>query len=332
MKKTTISILIVAILTLFACGHPVATVTPTEVVIASPVPSATATSLPGKVVLVASPNFPIDVGAVQTTISHLAETSALLFEIRESLQPADLTGDFRVVIFLAPPQNLANFLNAAPQTAFVVVTADELQPSNNLVVIHLNASRQAFIAGYITELIADDWRGAGLLPAGGSSGDAEAQAFVNGGQYWCGTCSPLHPPYVSFPIYSTRPAGSDWTSWQAAADELIANRLSTVYVSSQAISVELLGYLAAHGYKLIGTQTPAQEILGNWVATLSWDIIAPLEQNWDGIVANQGGQTYDATVQLKDVNPQWLTVGKQRLVEEVSALLQQGLLNPLDVP
>lgn len=332
MKKTTISILIITVLTLFACGHPVATATPTGAIVASPVPTVTTTPLPGRVVLVASPNFAGDLASVQTTVGHLAETSGWVFETRESLQPVDITGDYRVVIFLALPENLSDIINAAPQTAFVVMTADDLQPSSNLTVIHMAASRQAFIAGYITELIADDWRGAGLLPADGNPTGSEIQAFVNGGQYWCGTCSPLHPPYISFPIYSTRPSGSDWTSWQAAADELIANRLSTVYVSSQAASTELLGYLAAHGFKLIGTGAPAQELLGNWVATLSWNVLAPLEQHWTEIAANQGGQIYEAGVQLTNVNPEWLTVGRQRLIEEVSGLLQQGLLNPLDVP
>jgi DNA-directed RNA polymerase len=171
-----------------------------------------------------------------------------------------------------------------------------------------------------------------LLASDKPTSNEELQAFINGGQYWCGTCSPVHPPYVLFPLYSTQPANADWTTWQTTADQMIANRLSDIFISRQASSAELLNYLAAKGLKLIGEVPPIQEVLGNWVATVSWNIGDAIRKNWSEITANQDGKTFEASLMLTNVNPEWLSAGRLRLVQEVADVLQQGLLDPLDIP
>jgi hypothetical protein len=333
LKKSLFITLLGIVVFVSACGRLIVTVTPTvPVATASPVPTATSTALPGKVIFVQSSSFVGDINSIQTTVADQAASSGLLFETRETIQPADITSDWKVVLLLSAPDNLNELLTSSPQTRFVVVTPDELQASTNLNVIRIRPEKLAFLAGYITELVSDDWRGAGLLASDGKTSNEELQAFVNGGQYWCGTCSPAHPPYVLFPLYSTQPSNADWTTWQAGVDQLIANRLSDIYISNQAASAELLAYLAGKGIKLIGVGTPSQEILGNWVTTITWNISDPIKQHWPEIVSNQSGQSYDAALMLTNVNSEWMTVGRLRLVEEVAAALQQGLVDPLNVP
>lgn len=330
-KKTLL--LISLVLLIFGCTKPSPSATATiPVAIETPVVTVTNTALPGKLVLVGKAGFLGDADAIQAVIQEQAAASGLVFDQRDAIQPSDITPDWKVIFLLNAPDNLTDLLNQAPGARFIVVTGDNIAAANNLNVIHLDQSRLAFLAGYITELTSDDWRGAGLFPSDTPTANNELQAFVNGGQYWCGTCSPAHPPYVKFPIYTTQPVSSDWTAWQVAADQLIADRLSDIYVSRSALKPELLSYLAGKGIKLLGEGTPTQEVLGNWVTSISWNLSDLVKNNWTDLISDQTGQTYEAGLLLTNVNAEFLTLGKQRLVEEVAAGLQQGLISPLSVP
>jgi hypothetical protein len=73
-------------------------------------------------------------------------------------------------------------------------------------------------------------------------------------------------------------------------------------------------------------------VLGNWVATIGWNIAQALNDNWSEILSAQDGKIFDAPIVLNNVNSEWLTDGKLRLVEEVSTSLSQGLIDPLNAP
>lgn len=282
--------------------------------------------------LVADARFTGDLVGIDTTVSAQTQSAGLTYEKRESLQPGDISSEWKLVIFTVKPDNLNDFLSQAPGTFFIVITSDAVQPAANLSVVHTDPARLAFLAGYITELIADDWRGAGLLPNDTPYANDVKQAFVNGGQYWCGTCSPQHPPYMNFPIEGEQSSGADWTGWKSQADPLIDNRLSVMYVSQQAAKPELLSYLAAYGIKLLGETTPTQDILGNWVATLGWNITDVITNHWSEFLSGQPGQVYEAGIALTNVSAEWLSAGRLRLVEETAGKLQGGLVSPLSVP
>ena len=93
----------------------------------------------------------------------------------------------------------------------------DLSAGGNLSVVRQLEVQRTFMAGYITTLIAPDWRAAGLLP------DAPADlqdAFINGGRYWCGRCIPMYAPLVLFPLAGTQPAGTDAAGWQSTLQDL----------------------------------------------------------------------------------------------------------------
>lgn len=303
------------------------TLAPTETV-----PTPTSTAMPGKVLLVTDSRFTGDLAGIEKIVTDKARSAGLVYEKRDSLQPADISSEWKLVLFTVKPDNLTDFLSQAPGTFFVVITSESIQPAANLSVVHTDPVKLAFLAGYITELIAEDWRGAGLLPSDASTSNDVKQAFVNGGQYWCGICSPQHPPYIRFPVYAEQSSGADWTAWQAAVDPLIQNRLSVIYVSQQAAKPELMSYLADKGIKMLGETTPTQAILGNWVATLGWNIPDMISNHWSDFLSGQPGQVYETGISITNVSAEWLSTGRVRLVEETAGKLQDGMVSPLPVP
>jgi basic membrane lipoprotein Med (substrate-binding protein (PBP1-ABC) superfamily) len=242
LKKISLLISCVLLLLISACGAKVtATNPPTQqIVIVTPSPTQTNTPNPGKVVFIQPAVFTGDLNTIQTTVSTLAAGSNLQFEVRQAIQPADITSDWKLVILLNQPDNLNDLIAAAPQTRFMVVSSQDLAAGGNLNIIRLQSANLAFLAGYTSELLAEDWRAAGLFTADSPSSNDQIQAFENGGQYWCGICSPAHPPYVLFPLTAAVPSTSDWTAWQATFDQLVANRLAIIFIPSQAASAELL--------------------------------------------------------------------------------------------
>jgi hypothetical protein len=238
----------------------------------------------------------------------------------------------KIVIWLGTANGISELAAGAPQVQFVAITTSNLQAGANLSIIHTRPEDVIFISGYISTLIAPDWRGAGLLPSDGPLGDQIQTVFTNGGRFFCGRCAPAYAPVVLFPVSAALPSGSDASSWQAAFDELNGNVIEVLYVSDAAVSPELLAMLNDLDITLIGSQTPGEEILSNWAATVQMDGTALLETLWPSLIAGQGGTLLETPVTLRDVNPDKLSPGRQELVATMIANLQSGLVNPDSVP
>jgi len=294
------------------------------------------TQVQGKVILVA----PSQAGALGSALAGLAQDSGLAFEIRPALRPEEIQAEVRLVIMLQALDDLAALTAAAPQTQFLVVTqggppgagGSDLQAAGNLSVIRQLEVQRTFMAGYITTIIAPDWRAAGLLP------DAPADlqdAFINGGRYWCGRCIPVYAPLVLFPLAGTQPAGTDAAGWQSTLQELQQKVLEAVYISPAADSSDLLQAIAGQKLIMVGTQLPegaSPEVKAAWAVTLSFDPLPAIQKMWPDLAAGKGGQTADASLNWTDVNADIFTVGKQRLAQEALDGLLDGTIGPLSVP
>jgi len=211
----------------------------------------------------------------------------------------------------------------------VVVSGQDLPAGERLSVIREPEEMRTFMAGYITTLVAPDWRSAGLLP------DDPAQlqdAFINGGRYWCGRCIPIYAPVVLFPLVSVQPASTDAAGWENAVNELQQKILDAVYLSPQAFSPELVKALVDQQLLLTGTQFPGIDFKASWIATLSFDPIPALKSLWPDLVAGQGGQTASASLAWTNVNEDLFTPGRQRLAQQALDGLLDGSINPLSVP
>lgn len=337
LKKILLFLLLLGLLV--GCGEPTASpalpptaqatpkVEPTVVVPTrspTPPPTITPTALPGVVILAASKqNDERQVQAVKKILEELAAKNGWVVESRSAVQAADITSTWKVIVFLFTPANLPDLAAAAPKVQFVVVTSAEVKTAANLTVIRLHPVHVAFLAGYLTTLIAPDWRSGGLLPSEEPSSAALQEAFLNGGRYFCGRCSPYYAPIVAFPQVTSLPNTSNYATRKAAMDELQKKVLRAVYIDPSLSSTELWNYLASLRFILVGGQPPSSDASARWAASVNEDIIEPLRSAWPEVAAGKGNKTVDAALQVVDIQAEWLSVGRQRLVEEV----RQGLLN-----
>jgi len=302
---------------------------------ATPPPTATPepTRPTGRVILVAPASVSAtEAQAVQATVGELAGSAGLTLDARPELQPADLSADVRLAVLLSTPANLADLLAAAPGTQFIVISGTDLNPAANLSVIRPRLEQQAFLAGYLAVLAASDRRAAGLLPADGPLGAGLQQPFENGGYYYCGRCVPVYAPMVSFPLVANLPAASDAAAWQAAVDTLNQSLIEVIYVAPEAASADLLTALAAKNFILLGGQTPPEQVRSRWMATIEIDTLSALRNLWPRALAGQGGQVINAVPQIKDLNEQFVSPGRQRLIENVVEQLNSGMVAPFSPP
>ncbi len=331
------AILLIALFLLSACSTPTARpATESPAIQASPVelptaPESTPTDPPviSKVVLVAG-QADANAQALQTALQELAAQNGAAFETRASLAPGDVQPGWQVVVLAAPQDNLAEIAGAAADTQFVVVSQGDLQVPGNVSVIRARKEYEAFTAGFISVLISNDWRAAGLLPSDTGLGGTIDDAFRNGGAYFCGRCLPLLAPYVRFPIPVSLPTGSSLADWQSAANTLGQSVVYTLYVDGQVSSPELQYDLGSSGFILFGGQTPADEVRPRWALTLQTDVVSPLKELWPGLVKGEGGKVVNAGITFADVDPTIFTPGKQQLTEQMLGELTKGYINPFN--
>jgi len=334
-----LALLAVLSLILAACGLLAPAATPTAVpptpvpATTTPEPTATPTPLPDRVVLVAAPEADVALlEALRPVVQELAGSAGLEVDERPGLQPNEISAGMKVVILPAAPANLNELLAAGSQTQFAVFSSTALESAVNLSVVHYAAENQAFIAGYLATLIAGDWRSAGLLPNDGLLGGRLPEAFENGGQYYCGICSPQNGPYVRFPLSAGLPASASPAEWQAAVQTLQPSVIYVYYVAPEAASPELLTLLSQQEVLLLGGKTPADAFRPRWAGTVKLDAAAPLREIWPALIEGKGGQSTAAALQITDVQPGLLSPGRQSNAEQVYQKLAEGLINPLDIP
>lgn len=342
--KTLLPVILIFVLA--ACTGPTASSTTSTAavedtpsapdVISTPTAEATPTAQPGKLVL-ASPAG-MDVQGLQSVLADAAGQAGLTLETREALQPADLTPDVKVVVLAAAPTNLNDLLAAGQHAQFIVVSDAELNALGNLSVIRRKAEYQAFLGGFISVLLSTDWRAAGLLPNDGPLGEKLAEAFRNGGSYFCGVCAPGWPLGVTYPQVGAQPAAADGPTWQLTAVGLFdAQKVEAYYLSAEASKPEVINYLRGlqqfgADVLVVGVQPPPDELAAQWAATVSFDTAAALEQILPDVLAGTGGAQVEAPLVLEHVNEDNLGDGRIRLVEELMAEIAAGRIHPFTVP
>jgi len=327
---------LVFLLAACSAATPAVTEAPTAGVIettAPPSPTPEPTSLPAKVILVGdTASSPAELQNVENQLAALTVAGNSTLVRQDGVTAVDLTEDVKVVVWVGTAAGIGDLAAGAPGVQFVAITPAEIQPLGNLSIIRSQPENGVFIAGYISTLIAPDWRGGALLPSDGPLGGQAQSVFTNGGRFFCGRCAPAYAPIVLFPVSAALPTGSPASAWQTAFTELNQNVIEVLYVSDAAVSPELLTALANMGITLLGSQPPSPEWSQNWAATVQVDASTLLETLWPDLLAGRGGQTLAAPVTVSDINPEKLSPGRQELVEKMIADLQAGLVGPFSVP
>lgn len=341
MRKNTYSIISILLVILTACGgtEPPSTSTPvpTNTPIIPPTLTSTPT-IPLAVLILPADLDPEASNLYQKTVYDLTQASGYRFQVRNSITPADLTEPgLRIVIALPPDPGIASLAVAAPQVQFLSINIPGIVAGGNISALGGEGQTDiaAFLAGYTSALLTDDYRIGMIMPKGSAGAQQAATAFRNGMIYHCGLCRPIFFPSFClvenlqscYPQYVEIPTEEDPARYGPYADYLILQReVDTIFVHPDVASTDLLTYIGTTGALLIGTSTP-QEHPGGWVMTIQPDVIKAIQSAWPQLVAGQGGVTVQSPLGLSDIDPSLLTPGKELDVREVLEKLQKGLIN-----
>lgn len=352
-RPSRFNLLFVTILTLFgilglllgACGSPriAPEITPTDDERATLTPEPTPTLFPTvtpslpRVILLASQETDTELlSSIEALISELVTEGEFVVETRTTLSSEEMDASFRMVIGFPPDQGLEVLAESAEEVQFLGVGIPGLSPSDNLSVIGpmgFRSDQLGFLAGYISAVITQDWRVGVIGRSDTTTGQAGMNGFMKGARYFCGTCWPVFPPYVKYPIQVGLSEFEIQNAWQEAVDTLIEAAVHTVYVSPEIEDPHLFSALAESGMLLIGGSRPSDELLTNWVVTLRADPAEAVRDLWANLLGGQGGASVPIPIFILDANPDLFSYGRQRLAEAILKELQEGFIdtgiNPL---
>jgi hypothetical protein len=315
-----------------ACGSntPAPTNTPVPTDTPIPLPTLTATpTVPLAILVIPNTLDPDTSNLYQKTVYDLAQASGLRFQVRNTLTAADFEPGLKIVIALPPDPGIMALAAAAPDVQFLAINIQGITPGGNVSVLGGGSQSEiaAFLAGYTAALVTDDYRIGMMIPKDNPDAIRALNAYANGRTYYCGTCRPFYYLNWSFPQYVEIPADQDKDTYDSFADILMLQyKVRTIYLYPDIAIPELYNYVGTTGTYMIGTITPEQRPAG-WVMTITPDVIKAIQNAWPQLVAGQGGITVQSPLGLSDIDPEILSPGKQRLVQQVLDDLQAGRID-----
>lgn len=323
---------IIAIL-LSACGAPEPIGTPTPLPTDTPIPLPTLSPTP--VVPLAVLILPADLDAdtsnlYQKTVYDLAQQAGYRFQVRNTFTPADVAEPgLKIVIALSADPGIAALAAAAPQVQFLAINIPNIAAGGNVSVLGNTTQSDiaAFLAGYTAAMITDDYRIGMLIPRDNPDAIRALNAYAAGMRYYCGACRPLYFFNWTFPQYLDIAADENKDYYDSYADKLMLEyKVRTIYLYPDVYTDDLANYIGTTGAYVFGTNSPTPTPAG-WVMTIQPDVIKAIQNAWPQLVSGQGGITVQSPLGLSNVDPEILTPGKQRLVEQTLNELQSGLIS-----
>ena len=333
MRFRSIILFIVTLALLSACGknaQPPATSLAISTETLTPAPSFTATPATPLAILVLPADLDTDTSNLyQKTVYDLTQQSGMRFQVRNQLSAADLESGLKIVIAVSVDPGIASLASAAPQIQFLAINIPNIAAGGNVSVLGNNTQGDvaAFLAGYTAALITDDYRIGMMLPKDNADAMRALTAYANGMTYSCGTCRPRYFYSWTYPQYVAIPAEEDKNNYHAWADILMLQyKVGTIYIYPDVYTEDLANYIGTTGVAIMSTVAPEQKPAG-WVMTIQPDVLKAIQNAWPQLVSGQGGITVQSPLGLAEVDPDLLSPGKQRLVEQTLDELQSGLIS-----
>lgn len=330
VKQTLFVILFVAILT--ACGGSETPEVAAPTAVPSHTPLPPATPIPTLSTPLALLILPPDMDQAasdlyQKTVYDLALASGYRFQVRNGITPEDLADPtLKVVIALPPDPGVTSYAPTAPNVQFLAVNIPDVTAGGNISVLAPNTQVElpAFLAGYTLAMLVNEYHIGMLYPEGDANAVAAVNAFNNGMRYYCGLCEGVYIDLISYPAILAIPANEDPAKYGGYANVLINdNRVGGLYIYPSLASDDLLSYVGTQGALLIGISRPEPRP-GGWVMTITPDTVKAIQSAWPQLIAGQGGQNVQSPLGLADVDPNILSEGKLRLVQETLDALVAG--------
>ena len=319
---------------------PTDTATPTETPAPTETPTPTATALPPVgLLLLPDGADPHMAEQLQSFLAERVPSDGMRFQVRPTLNAADFKRDeFRWVVALPPYADLGALVAIAPQTRFLAVGFNDLEPAPNLTVIARPADwylQQAFMAGYIGMVITPDWR-SGMIRVNTPDGALAAQAFYNGSLFFCSSpsgnlaCYASYAPVYGYPIIAYGEPETTADEWSNVGRYMLGQYVDTIFVSPEVKSEQLLRYLAQEEVEIIGTGTPPSDLSAQWVASLEFDVLQGFQDYWPEFAAGAEGKLVEVPLAITHVNPDLLSPGRQQFVEQMLTDVQAGYIVLID--
>jgi hypothetical protein len=335
MLKSYKSILVLAVLSIFSIliitgcsASRTPEVTPTPAATAVP---PTPTTAPAEIIWVNTQATAND--AVAGVINDFAAANSLQVRSLSTLDSSNITGGTKIVVITGTGIDFNSLASAAPAVQFILLGSANSNNLSNISTIQANSADEAFMAGYLTELIAWDWRGAALLP---SDDAAYANAFENGSRFLCGSCAPYYAPIVKFPVLASEPAGSPSTTWLTDTGNLNQYWLSVAFVTPSAVSADVIASLGSRTYTnsvtFISTTAAPQDGSVAWAALLDSDFADPLKIMLPQVLSGKGNLNARAQISLTSVNSDIVSPARLDMFNKTAADLAADLINPVSVP
>ncbi len=314
-------------------GRPEPTAIPTASAVAAPT-SVPTPSTPLAVLVVPAGMDKTLSDAYQTTVYNLAQGSGIRFQVRNTFTPADLDPSLKLLIALPPDPGIAALAAAAPKVQFLAINIPGVNAGGNLSTLATNsrADVSAFVAGYTAAMVSTDYRAGMIIPKDDPTAQVAAAAFANGMAYYCGLCTSFRlyadqtGGGISFPQVAQVPATDAPTRLGGWVNFLVGSqKVDAVYVyPDPKIGVQqLYDALGQTGAQIISVTVPNPKPAG-WVMAIRPDEVKAIDTAWPLLLAGQGGQAIPSPLGLSQVDPSFLSPGKQRLVQQVLDDLQSG--------
>ena len=241
--------------------------------------------------------------------------------------------DYQIVVVLAPFPDLKTLAESAPDTKFLAVGFNDLEPGTNLSVLRSGGGDydiQGFIGGYIAALITTDWRVGALSVQENPDALAARDGFRTGVKYYCGLCNPKYAPtginYL-YPKYIDLPVDATDSQISANVDFLVDRAVNTYYIVPGVGTQLMYRMLVAYDKNIIGPGSDYQEeYKENWVLSLEYDLIAAFEEFWPQFMEAEGGLEHIPPLLLTDINYDLLSEGKVMMVEKILEEVSAGFI------
>jgi len=332
--------LLIILLFLVGCSSQPDTEPPTaepvikETPVLTATPAETSTPLsPVGVFLTPPESDPNLVKELNHLIRGYIRAEGLRFQVLETMAPGDfLADDFRFVVVLPPYPDLETLAQGAPDTKFLAVGFNDLDPLDNLSVLRFGRDYdvQGFVAGYIAAMITTDWRVAVLSVQESEDALAAREGFRVGVKYFCGLCNPKYAPtginYV-YPKYIDLPVNPSDPEIEANVNLLIDRAVNTFYVVPGAGDQKIYRMLISNNKLIIGSGSDfREEYRDNWVASLEYDLVQAVKEYWPEFLENKSGSEYILPLLINDVNPDLLSQGKLQAVKSIQEEVSAGYI------
>lgn len=275
------------------------------------------------------------IDAINGLIGEYIKDSGLRYQVLSNLTESDFqTENYQIVVVLPPFPDLEVLVQLAPETRFLAIGFNNLDPQDNLSVLRSGGGDydiQGFIAGYIAAMITTDWRVGTLSVQENPDALAARDGFRVGVKYYCGLCNPKYAPtginYL-YPKYIDLNVDSTDLEISANVDFLVDRAVNTFFIVPGVGTEQIYRMLVAYQKNIIGAGSDFREEYQDfWVVSLEYDLIAALEEFWPLFLDTEFGIEHTPPLLLTDINYDLLSEGKVRMAEAILEEVSNGYIN-----